>query len=152
MRYSYRLVFVDGQAAGVLLDKGNRLVTMYTHRDYFIDMHRAELQPVGNILDATPAWIDPDVHAAGVVTLGEVESSDDIPEIFDDLSPASYVAWRSFRLWATQRVDAERACTKKGFALFHLRVSGLLQAFWRISAKKMPVLIPGSGRDGRPGK
>ncbi len=104
MRYPYRTVFVDGLAAGVLLNKGGRLVTTYTRTDYFIDMRRSELQAQGRLEDADPSWIDPSLHDAGLVTLGEVKLSDDMPEILDDASPESLASWRAFWRWVDETV------------------------------------------------
>mgnify|MGYP000882936372 FL=1 len=103
MRYPFRLVRVDGRAVGALIDMGGYLATTYVGRDYFAEARRSETPTHGVLGEALPAWIEPSVRATGTVTLGEVQTSDDLPEV-TGYSPESRAAWRALCAWIGRRL------------------------------------------------
>ena len=140
MRYPFRAGRVDGRIVGALVGVDGRLESTYFARAYFAEARRPEILVQGNLADALPEWIEPSVRATGAVSLDEIQLTDDLPEIrAGDYSPSALAAWLTVRnccrALLTQRVDAERACAKKGFALFFLRVSGLSRAIFRFLSR-----------------
>ena len=104
MRYPFRAIFVDGVAVGVLVDIGGRLDTTYWARAYFAEARRPEPVIQGLLSEAAPDWLEPSVRATGTVTLGETQTSDDLPEMPAGLSPEWLAAWRTLRAWLRQRL------------------------------------------------
>lgn len=104
MRYPYRIVFVNGLPAGILLDDNGQLTTCFTRQDYFIDKRFPEALTQGRLADALPDWIDRDVHHAGRVTLGEVMTTDDLPELIAGFSPEAMANWRALRDWVESTI------------------------------------------------